>query len=289
MRAALAIAAMLALAVPGVARADLLPPHKDELFSYPGYLSTADGGDYRVVAYVEKRDLDGRDEVPERRVKPNYVSLGVRNQQQQLALQTGNGNIPHYAVGRTEGASLIVVYLHGQGGSMRQGVDDFTFGGNFNRIKNLAAAAGGLYLSPGFSNFDDAGASQVRALIRHYAGLSPKAEVYIACGSMGGRLCWRMADDSAVAPRLGGLLMLGSMWNDDFFRSAAFKRRVPVFFGQGTRDAVFTVDNVAAFYRKIRARAQGYPVRMVVFDDGSHGTPIRMTDWRETINWMARQ
>src|SRR5690606_22723115 len=114
---------------------------------------------------------------------------------QQLALQTDNGRIPHYAVGRTEGASVIVVYLHGQGGSMRQGVDDFTFGGNFNRIKNLAAGAGGLYLSPAFSDFGDAGASQVGALIRHYAARSPRAEVYVACGSMGGHLCWRMAAD----------------------------------------------------------------------------------------------
>lgn len=287
MRTTLLLAALFTANVSLAAKADILPPHKDELFGYPDLLSSADGGDYRVVHYVEKRDLRARDEVPERRVKSQYVSLGVRSQQQQLTLQTDIGKIPHFAVGRTENASLIVVYLHGQGGSMRQGVDDYTFGGNFNRIKNLAAAAGGLYLSPGFSDFGDAGARQVGAIISHYAALSPKAKVYVACGSMGGQLCWRLAGNPGIARRLGGLLMLGSMWNEDFLKSPAFKRRVPVYFGQGTRDAVFTVENVSAFYRKIRAAAKGYPVRMVVFDDGSHGTPIRMTDWRETINWMA--
>ena len=30
----------------------------------------------------------------------------------------------------------------------------------------------------------------------------------------------------------------------------------------------------------------GYPARFVRFETGTHGTPIRMTDWRETLNWM---
>jgi hypothetical protein len=33
---------------------------------------------------------------------------------------------------------------------------------------------------------------------------------------------------------------------------------------------------------------QGYPTRFILFQTGSHGTPIRMTDWRETLNWILR-
>ncbi len=280
---------MALFAASTLARADLLPPHKDDLFAYPDLLSSEDGGNYRVVNYLPMRDLYGRDEIPERRVDAKYVALGVRGVQQQLTVETEMGKIPHTIVGKPDGASAIIVYLHGQGGSMKQGVDDFTFGGNFNRIKNMAAAAGALYISPGFSNFEDSGARQVAALIRHYADRSPRAKIYVACGSMGGQICWRLADMATVAPRLGGLLLLGSLWSEDFLKSAAFKRRVPVYFGQGSRDEVFTVEKVTAFYKLIRARSKNYPVKMVVFNDGSHGTPIRMTDWRETINWMASQ
>ena len=127
------------------------------------------------------------------------------------------------------------LYLHGQGGSRKQGVDDFTFGGNFNRIKNLMAANGGLYLSPDFSDFGDKGAAEVAALIEHYAEQSPGAKIFVACGSMGGALCWKLAGDDAVAAKLGGLLLLGSLWDDGFLQSAAFKRKVPVFFGQGSQ------------------------------------------------------
>jgi len=27
----------------------------------------------------------------------------------------------------------------------------------------------------------------------------------------------------------------------------------------------------------------------VLFQTGGHGTPVRMTDWRETLNWILAQ
>ena len=120
--------------------------------------------------------------------------------QKDLALKTDAGTIRHFAVGRTEGARIITIYLHGQGGNRKQGVDDFTFGGNFNRIKNLMAANGGLYLSPDFSDFGDKGAAEIAALIGHYAEKSPGAKIFVACGSMGGALCWQLAAESPWRP-----------------------------------------------------------------------------------------
>jgi dienelactone hydrolase len=263
-----------------------LKPYKDELFAYPALLSAEKGDLYRVVDYREMRDINGRDEVPEKRVKAQYVSLGVRAKQRDLVLKTEAGSVRHFAVGSREGASVIVLYLHGQGGSRRQGVDDFTFGGNFNRIKNLMVANGGLYLSPDFTDFGEKGAAQLAALIAHYAEASPQARIYVACGSMGGALCWKLAGREDSGKRIDGLLLLGSLWDESFFASSAFKRRVPVFFGQGSKDPVFPVASQEAFFRSILAKAPGYPARFVRFETGTHGTPIRMTDWRETLNWM---
>ena len=50
--------------------------------------------------------------------------------------------------------------------------------------------------------------------------------------------------------------------------------------------SVFPVASQEAFFRAILAKAPGYPTRFVRFESGTHGTPIRMTDWRETLNWM---
>jgi hypothetical protein len=285
-RPSLLLALLLMLPLVSQASAQALKPFKDELFAYPGILSSEAGGAYLVVDYSEARDIDKRDQVPERRVRSKYVSTSVRKAQQDLALKTDAGTIRHFAVGRTEGAGIITIYLHGQGGSRKQGVDDFTFGGNFNRIKNLMAANGGLYLSPDFSDFGDNGAAEIAALISHYAEKSPGAKIFIACGSMGGMLCWQLASKGSVAGQLSGLLLLGSLWNDGFLSSVAFKRKVPVFFGQGSRDPVFSVEKQEAFFRSILAKSPGYPARFVRFEAGNHGTPIRMTDWRETLNWM---
>ncbi len=263
-----------------------LKPYKDDLFAYPAILARDDGGAYTVVDYDEMRDINQRDEIPERRVRGKYVSTGVRKVQQDLALRTGTGDIRHVAVGQREGAKFITLYLHGQGGSRKQGVDDFSFGGNFNRIKNLMAENGGLYVSPDFTDFGDKGASQIAALIVHYSQQSPVAKIFVACGSMGGALCWKLAGDKSVAPRLTGLLLLGSHWDDAFFTSPAFRNKVPVFFGHGSRDTVFPIEKQEAFFRSIRDKSAGYPARFVRFENGTHGTPIRMTDWRATLDWM---
>lgn len=280
--AILLFAGSLLSATEGSAQA--LKPYKDDLFAYPGILSE-DGG-YSVVDYSEARDIDRRDEVPERRVRAKYVSLGVRKVQKDLALKTDDGGtIRHFAVGKADGARFIVLYLHGQGGSRKQGVDDYTFGGNFNRLKNLAAANGGLYLSPDFPDFGGGGVRDVTRLIEHYAGRSPAAPVFVACGSMGGQLCWGLA--KAGGPeRLSGLLLLGSLWDDTFRGSAAHKARLPILFGHGSKDTVFPVEKQEAFYRSLGA---GYPARFVRFETGTHGTPIRMIDWRQALNWMLAQ
>lgn len=262
-----------------------LKPFKDDLFAYPAALSTGDNGAYTVLDYHEMRDINQRDEVPEKRVRAQYTDPGVRKVQRDLMLKTDAGDVRHVAVGRTEGASIIVLYLHGQGGSRKQGVDDFTFGGNFNRIKNLMAANNGLYLSPDFPDFGDKGAAQVAALIDHYAQQSPAAKIFVACGSMGGMICWKLAARKDTGGRINGLLLLGSLWDDSFLTSPAFKRRVPVFFGQGSHDVVFPVEKQEAFFRSILAK-KSYPTRFVRFETGTHGTPIRMVDWRGTLNWM---
>jgi hypothetical protein len=181
------------LASAGIAPAQLLQPFKDNLFAYPLVLAVEDGGDYRVVDYSAERDINDRDEVPERRVHGKYISTGVRREQHDLVAETAAGKVPHVAVGTSRGASIIVVYIHGQGGSRRQGADDFTFGGNFNRIKNLVNTAGGLYLSPDFSDFGEKGTAEISALLGLYMRASPSAKVFLACGSMGGAHCWRLA------------------------------------------------------------------------------------------------
>lgn len=263
-----------------------LPSFKDELFSYPGILGSADNGDYKIVDYNEMRDINGRDAVPEKRARDAYVSLKARAYQKDVTFQTKAGPVKAMAVGKREGAAFIVIYLHGRGGNRLQGVNDFTFGGNFNRVKNLASRNGGLYLTPDFKDFAAAGEAQIAGLIEAAKASSPSAPLVLACGSQGGALCWRVASSKTAGDQFAGLILMGSLWDESFFNSPAFKKKTPVFFTHGSRDPVFAVEKQEGFYREIRRRAPGYPVQFRRFETGNHGTPIRMSDWREMLNWI---
>lgn len=257
---------------------------KDPEFALPSVLESWDGGAYRKVDYRESRDIDERDKIDEKRVHKNYVSLDPKRVQRSRRMKVPGGYISYYTVGKEKGASNITVYIHGQGGSRHQGVNDWTFGGNFNRIKNLMMRNEGLYLCPDFSDFGPEGAAQIKTLLLEYHRSSPDAEIFAAFGSAGGRIGYQLARDPEVAGILDGILMLGSTHDAGFLSSAAYQNRVPLYLGHGSADTVIPIALMENFYRSLRSR--GYPVRMVRFETGSHGTPIRMTDWREVINWM---
>lgn len=272
---------------PATAEGDFqLVPWKDEMFKVPAVLESRHDGDYLILDYQSKRDIDGRDQIPEKRANPDRVSTEVLSTQKDTRLKTKSGEIRHFAVGNTQGASIIVIYFHGKGGNRGQGVDDWTFGGNFNRLKNLVVRSGGLYLSPDITNFNGKSASQISELLLHYLAASPNAPVILTCGSAGGRICYQLARKSELVPHLDGIVFLGSFPDGVFTGSAAWKEQVPVYIGHGSRDYISYIEKMEELYREIRERSPGYPVRMERFESGTHGTPIRMVDWRKTLNWL---
>lgn len=286
LRVALVLACAM-LGSPAAAEPLQLAPWKDTLFAYPAILSEENDGATVVVGYDIDRDLYGRDEIPEKRARPEYVELVPQHE----ATYEANGlRLKVIGVGRTDGdASAIVIYIHGQGGTRAQGASQWTFGGNFNRVMNLMSRNGGVYLSPDFTDFGDTGRAEIKALMADHAVKSPGAPIFVACGSQGGALCWALAQDAEAAATLDGILLLGSGHDPDFATSPAAKARVPVYLGQGSNDTVFAWQDQKAFADRLRAAIPGYPVRFVLFDTGSHGTPIRMTDWRLILNWMLAE
>lgn len=264
-----------------------LSPYKDDLFKYPTILSTAYGGDYVKVGYVEQRDLYQRDVVPEKETRPEYVDLGVKSVEKDMTAKEGRTSVRFIGTGKVQGgAKAVVIYVHGRRGNRKQGANDWMFGGNFNRIKNLMVANGGVYLSPGFPSLNRRGVAQAKLLVLEYAENSPGAPIFIACGSLGGKICWGLADDREASKHIDGFLLMGSTSDDGFFRTEAFKRRVPVYIGHGTGDIVISWKSQEAFFKKFKQLDPTYPVKFALFDTGSHGTPIRMTDWRLILNWM---
>ncbi len=263
-------------------------PHKDKLFAYPSVLESQDGGAFLRIDYRKERDIDRRDQVPQIRAHRNYVSLRPKRQQRAITIRGSNIAVEAYEVGPSRKARFAVIFIHGRGGDRRLGVKDWTFGGNFNRLKNLTVKSGGVYYAPTIPSFDGTGLNYLKTLVTYIRHTAPNAPVILACGSMGSRLCWKGSNDPGISSRLAGIVILGGTGDEAFLRSAAFHAGVPVLLAHGSLDTVYDWRGQHALYRRVRyASSEGiYPIRFVLFQTGSHGTPIRMVDWRETLNWM---
>ena len=282
-RAVFACVVTAALALP--AQAAPLKPYKDELFSYGTVLETGDDGDYRVVDYDKMRDLHARDLEPERRVRRAYVSLGVKSEQANETLDLASRPLDVTRVGTPSGAAFTVIFIHGRGGDRRLGANDWSFGGNFNRLKNLAVENGGVYYAPSIRSFDDAGVADIAGLIAYAQQQSPGKPVVLACASMGSFICWGITRNPQAVAALKGMMIMGGPTDPAFNKSAAYKKKLPVFFSHGSDDNVYAAADQIAFYRSLKKAS--YPSRFLLFQTGSHGTPLRKTDWRDALNWIG--
>ena len=102
-------------------------------------------------------------------------------------------------------------------------------------------------------------------------------------------MCFELLRSGEARGKLAGIAVLGGFPDRAILEGSALSAaRVPIYFGHGTRDGVYPARQVVALYDAVRTAIPGYPIRLVLFESGIHGTPIRMTDWRETINWMLR-
>ena len=263
-----------------------LAPYKDKLFSYGGILDRNGDGSFITVDYQEARDVNGRDSVPVLRARRDYVDLSVRSHESQATIEAGGRSIPVDMTGDPAGARFAVIFLHGRGGDRRLGSNDWTFGGNFNRIKNLALRNGGVYIAPTVSSFGRNGAADISALVEDIARLSPKAQIVLSCASMGSIVCWRLAGQKDAVRHLAGMIVMGGVDDPPYLGSPAFKAGLPLLMTHGSDDPVYSWQKQKRVFDRIRQAAPHYPVQFVLFKSGIHGTPVRMTDWRSALNWI---
>ena len=81
-------------------------PFKDELFSSQTVLESHDNGAFETIDYQKMRDINGRDQIPEKRAKPAYLSLGVRWNQTDETLMLGGRKARCHQGGTADGAGL---------------------------------------------------------------------------------------------------------------------------------------------------------------------------------------
>ncbi len=278
------------LVISGVAhtaKAQTLKPFKDDLYSLKNrkVLEARDGGSYKRYVFGDQ-DVNGRDKVAGKVAKDNRVDLGILKSQRIVNISgDGGSQVETYEVGDPKNAGFAVVFVHGGGGNKDIGANDVSFGGNFNRLKNLVNVNGGVYYSPTVG-----AAYDVQTLIRHVRTQSPNAKVVLVCGSAGAFACWDSARNPQTSQAMAGLIFLGGtdtlpgLENSNFAGS-----RLPIIFSHGSKDPIVPPKEYEEHYKALKKMDPKYPVQMQIFEGGKHGTPIRMIDYKESLQWILAE
>ena len=229
------------------------------------------------------RDVNGRDEIPVKKAQNKFVEQTVQTQPQTITLQHAAGTITTAQVGETSKAKFAVIFIHGAGGSKELGVNDWTFGGNFNRLKNLILLNRGVYFSPSVS-FDAHGLEGTAEIIKQIKRQSPNAKILIACGSAGSFICWNLLTATPHADKISALVILGGAYApDEQAQKQIIKHQIALLISHGTNDRVLHWTEMEKTYNSVKAQT---PANFTLYRTGGHGTPIRMIDWYKTLNWI---
>ncbi|KAA0970539.1 alpha/beta hydrolase [Aureimonas fodinaquatilis] len=287
--ASVAVAATLAATCISAMANGPIAPYKDALFAYSPHTASTMQGRMLDVPYDEMKDINGRDSVPERRAQGKYVQELSRGLESDATIATAKGDVTLRQVGKSADPAFLVLFVHGRGGDRRLGMNDWTFGGNFNRLKNLAVRSDGLYLTMDAGALEASDAARAGEVLKALSRQYPSAKHIVACGSMGGQVCWSLAQNPAFAASLDGMVLLGASSSPAKVAGAVKARggkALPLLIAHGSNDRVYAMAGQVETVEKTLAQSPAYPIRFVGFDTGGHGTPIRMLDWRDTLNWL---
>ncbi|PWU22270.1 MAG: hypothetical protein C5B49_01120 [Bdellovibrio sp.] len=200
------------------------------------------------------------------------------------------GTVSTYEIGNISdaGCKWATIWVHGADpGKGDLGIVNNNFGGAFNRMKHLAADNHGLYYSP--SVYDFSNDDGIVALIKYiHSETCPRGKIIMNCGSAGAGICWRIANDKRVSDEISGMVVIGGGVPDSLKDLEIVKRKVPILLTHGDKGDDGAEDSHQAVL-DLHKSMPDYPVRFVLFENGVHMTPLRMLDWKETMNCMLAQ
>lgn len=270
---------------------------KDKMFSYNHGTWEDKQHWFLWVDYNQKRDLEDRDFIDVDQAFPEWVDLSLKKEEYKLDIpNVWPSHIEAYWIAKKKYKNVywlhlnkwsypkfVFVFIHGLNGNKTWWFKDWTFNWNFNRLKHIAYYNDSIYISPTVRNFSD-WADKIAGLFSSIRTDSPKTKLILACGSSGGETCWKVYNDTDVP--LDWMMLLGSMVAPNGIKTIV-KRQIPIYYWHWGKDRAIWVNWIINFYSQIKKLPSHKDlIKLEVFTNGVHWTPLRMVDYLKVLQWM---
>ena len=269
---------------------------KDKMFSYNHGTWEDKQRWFLWVDYNQKRDLEDRDFIDVDQAFPEWVDLSLKNEEFRLDIpNTWNKHLEAYWIAKKKYKNIywdskkwdypkfIFVFVHGLNGNKTWWFKDWTFNWNFNRLKHIAYYNDWVYISPTVRNFSD-WADKIANLFSIIKKNYPKTKLILACWSSWGETCWKVYNNVDVP--LDWIMLLGSMIAPNGIKTI-IKRQIPIYYWHWGKDRAIWVNWIINFYSQVKKMSSHRDlIRLEVFTNWVHWTPLRMVDYLKVLQWM---
>lgn len=278
---------------------DLWTPYKDELFT-PDTIAIANENcnislyDYNEIDHVNGRDCAKENGFHFPMAQPKRIKdvSKLRRERKDIPGVDATWEIGRSPNEKINPPKCAIVWCHGAVESKSPhhlGARDSNFGANNNRLMNLAIQKNCVYYSPNFRGRN--GYYAIQSLI-DYLKSKNFNEVFISASSAGAAALNIAASNPKNTDILAGLIYNGTYASPiNVSRTPAFKSGVPIVFSHGANDKYQQIrdDFIKVQEMYPPSKTPYNNTWLQVFKNGGHGTPIRMIDWRHTLNWARTQ
>lgn len=208
-------------------------------------------------------------EIPPGPYEHSYVSTTAKRELPYLV---------QYPDGEPKG---ILIYMHGAGGGMEQGMQDGTYKNNFKNLKDLLKKESFIYVTPAMIDFESGGAQDLIDLSNELRVTYPELPIYLAGASAGGRTVAYALEKEAELFK-GAILLCPALASGQTRRGLTVNV-TPLYVMQGIQDSVVPVTTVDAFVARVKEQGHQVEYRRV---NGDHDTPVQDVDWEEALQTL---
>jgi len=176
----------------------------------------------------------------------------------------------------------IVIYMHGAGGKVEQGMSVDNYGGAFGRLRQLAKQRRYLYVCAEADGFRAEAGRNLIELTSLLAGSYPGIPVYIAGASAGGRAVVHSIVEGARG--YAGIVLICPGVDRDVYADRNMSLRVPVYVSHGIQDGVVPVANVDQYVEYLKRQGVSVTYDRIT---GDHDAPLIRMDWHKALETVG--